>query len=523
MTARLDGETVLLHRPEWDQQEEALRQAARERRLVAPCCGKPVTVRWGMRKVRHFAHLPRARCPYERWSEPESAEHIAGKLLLYEWCQRHFGERLVRLELEFPLRETQQRPDIYLELSDGARMVIEYQRSPISLKEWTERHEGYRSLGLDDHWILGENRLQDALPTPEQQERWSRQEPHMRFLDLRAFENAASVMTPYEVAWWRHAEQDGLWQELELAARTGRELSPWYRRSALSRLRSLTFLDGQTGELQICRAMRELRGHLDTRMVSHTLRASLTEPAEGLTLTEHGFVTVADRAQLERHQTRAERVEAALAASERRASAEQVAEPAAAYQAGVEEQETAQRRLLEARAEVPLWRSMVDRLGLRPENLFFLVGVPIPGDHLILVHRTVWQAYVYYWLLRGRQTGSFPVRWIRGHLERRFGFHPELVRLATLIMPGRLNGPDEVIGAYLNLLAATGYLRNDHLSHHFRYHLPDNPPPLLAFRDRQQRHAAWAGLLAGRLRLEETALVGEGERIELLPVQQKPR
>ncbi|HWI66418.1 MAG TPA: competence protein CoiA family protein, partial [Symbiobacteriaceae bacterium] len=290
LSARLQDQTVLIFEKHWETQEQVLRAAAKERRLTAPCCGAPVVVKWGLRKVRHFAHLPGKECPYDRWSEPESAEHAAGKVLLYEWCRRKFGGRLRLLALEHPLPETLQRPDVYFELDDGSRYALEYQRSPISPGEWRERHEAYERLGIHALWILGENRLADALPTEAQQARWAAKEPHMHFLKVRAFEADAAVRTPYEVAWWRGEQQEELWAPQELDARFGREVSPWYRRSALNRLRSLTFLDAVTGQVTIYRAMRELPAHVDTKMASVMLRAALDE----LTLTPCGLVTPAD-------------------------------------------------------------------------------------------------------------------------------------------------------------------------------------------------------------------------------------
>jgi len=153
--ARLDGETILVHERRWESEEAFLRSAARAGRLLAPCCGAPLVLRWGQRKIRHFAHPPQVSCPYDRWSEPESAEHAAGKVLLYDWCRRHLGARLRLLALEHPLPETLQRPDVYLELDDGSRNALEYQRSAISPGEWTERHAGYAGLGIHDIWVLG--------------------------------------------------------------------------------------------------------------------------------------------------------------------------------------------------------------------------------------------------------------------------------------------------------------------------------------------------------------------------------
>lgn len=521
LCARLDGETILIHERKWETQAEFLRKASRAGRLLAPCCEAPLVLRWGVRKVRHFAHPPRVECPYDRWSEVESPEHVAGKIRLYDWCQEHFGARLRLLALEHPLPETLQRPDVYFELDDGSRYALEYQRSVITPGEWAERHAAYAQQGVHDIWVLGENRLADALPTPDQQARWGAREPHMHFLRLRAFETAAATRTPYEVAWWRGEQQEELWLPQELDARVGREVSPWYNRAALARLRSISFLDAGTGELTIYRAMRELPRHTDTQMAAVVLRTALDEAD----LTPAGFVTNDDLERLTRHEARVARLEAARQSAPPPPASGAVAEEAAPYDAGLfspAAQAAEQQRRLQGRAAQPDWRKIVDRFGLTPENLHFLIGIPIPDDTVILVHRTVWQAYLYYGVVRDLSR-SLSAPELAGALERRFGFDPEMVRVGRYLAPGRVSTPADVVGRFLNLLVDTGSLRNDMNSELFRYHPPTAPAPPLAFADRNQRHAAWEGLLLGRLRLEGMALVGDGGPVPLVPAHMEDR
>lgn len=551
LSARLDGQTILVHEPRWESQEEPLRIASRDGRLVAPCCGARLILKWGRRKVRHFAHAPRTDCPYSRWSEPESPEHMAGKALLYDWCRRVFGQTARLLALEHPLPETLQRPDVYLELPDGTRYALEYQRSAISPNEWAERHAGYQRLGIHDIWLFGENRLADALPSEEQQARWSAREPHMLFLKLRACEADAAVRTPYEVAWWRGEHQEDLWEPLEMDARVGREINPWYRRAALQRLRSITYLDALSGDLTIYRAMRELPAHSETKMASTVMRTSLENP--GLALAPTGFYLPEDCERLERHERRVEDVEAtarrrlvvqespavyAVAPQNGKPLPPQMPEyfhelarsrAGRTWPSGVEarlfllgEQEEEQRRRLAARAEQPEWRKIVDRFGLRPENLHYLIGVPIPDDTSIAVHRTVWQAFIYYRLVLGRRT-RLAMREVARLVERTFGFHPEMTRAARFWLPGTVNAPEDVVGRFLRLLAHAGDLRSDRGSEHFRFHLPEDPPPSLAFADRRHRWTAWAGLLQEHLRRDGDSLVGQGGPIRLIPAALEDR
>lgn len=83
--------------------------------------------------------------------EPETQEHIEGKIMLFNWIRNIEGIENCILEAFIP--ETRQRPDIYFECN-GNRYVIEYQCSPIS-SEFLERRELYKLAGINDIWILG--------------------------------------------------------------------------------------------------------------------------------------------------------------------------------------------------------------------------------------------------------------------------------------------------------------------------------------------------------------------------------
>lgn len=87
----------------------------------------------------------------DKYSEPETEEHINGKKDLYEWIKKQNGVTNAVLEGWIP--ETKQRPDIMFNY-DNKKYVIEYQCSPIST-EYIERHNLYQASGIIDIWILG--------------------------------------------------------------------------------------------------------------------------------------------------------------------------------------------------------------------------------------------------------------------------------------------------------------------------------------------------------------------------------
>lgn len=87
----------------------------------------------------------------DKYSEPETKEHLNGKRDLFEWIKKQDGVTNAVLERWIP--ETKQRPDIMFEYN-RQKYVLEYQCSPIAT-EYVERHELYKASGIIDIWILG--------------------------------------------------------------------------------------------------------------------------------------------------------------------------------------------------------------------------------------------------------------------------------------------------------------------------------------------------------------------------------
>ena len=116
--------------------------------LKCPQCGEQYTYNHGKVRIPYFKHL-NADCVM--YGEPETEEHIQGKIDLFAWIQKQDGVSDVRLEGWLP--ETKQRPDIMFKYN-GEQYVLELQCSPIA-SEYIKRHELYQAAGIHDIWICG--------------------------------------------------------------------------------------------------------------------------------------------------------------------------------------------------------------------------------------------------------------------------------------------------------------------------------------------------------------------------------
>lgn len=117
--------------------------------LICPACGKPYEFCHWKIVDAYLRHKDKSEC--DKYSEPETEEHLRGKIDLYEWIKKQDG--VTDAVLEGWLPETKQRPDIMFKFH-GDQCVIEYQCSPIAT-EYIERHELYKAAGIRDVWICG--------------------------------------------------------------------------------------------------------------------------------------------------------------------------------------------------------------------------------------------------------------------------------------------------------------------------------------------------------------------------------
>lgn len=108
--------------------------------LYCPGCGGKVIFKKGVKVIAHFAHVSLRDCA--SFSEGESAEHLAAKVLLKGWMQNAIVEAY--------LPQLQQRPDLL-----WGKLAIEVQCSPLSFTRFTERTTQYFVHGYLPWWILG--------------------------------------------------------------------------------------------------------------------------------------------------------------------------------------------------------------------------------------------------------------------------------------------------------------------------------------------------------------------------------
>ncbi|HLG78193.1 MAG TPA: competence protein CoiA family protein [Ktedonobacteraceae bacterium] len=134
---------------------EQLQTWSRDHMLHCPNCKKNVHIRGGHEKRTqlHFAHQ-RGEC---EWStEAESVRHASGKLVLAHWLRAQFPQSQVTLEERLP--EPNRIADVFLRHPDGQQWALEFQCAPLAIEEWQHRHTAYRTAGIIDTWIIGNNR-----------------------------------------------------------------------------------------------------------------------------------------------------------------------------------------------------------------------------------------------------------------------------------------------------------------------------------------------------------------------------
>ncbi|RFB09688.1 hypothetical protein DZB84_23710 [Bacillus sp. HNG] len=138
--------------------KENTKRLSQEKQLLCPNCQSTVIFKPGKIKRSHFAHYE-SECVVTNY-EPETASHLQGKQVLYDWLNKKFPAADVEYEVYIP--ETNQIADIFVEHTDegmeGIRWAFEFQHSPLSSVEWETRHNHYKSAGIQDFWVLDKDK-----------------------------------------------------------------------------------------------------------------------------------------------------------------------------------------------------------------------------------------------------------------------------------------------------------------------------------------------------------------------------
>lgn len=123
----------------------ALGDEVKKQTYYCPACGARVRLRKGKNVRTHFAHESLKKCDF--FHENEGPEHLENKEQLFYWAKKND-----EVEMEYPIPELKQIADIFI----NKQLALEVQCSPISWELLRERSNGYRSLGIQVLWLLGE-------------------------------------------------------------------------------------------------------------------------------------------------------------------------------------------------------------------------------------------------------------------------------------------------------------------------------------------------------------------------------
>ncbi|MGK7376381.1 competence protein CoiA [Planococcus sp. 1R117A] len=128
-----------------------LRKFSKLKELYCPYCERLVFFHGGKKRIHHFNHEPHVECTFT--GEPETQEHLNGKLLIYKWLKKQYPQAEVSLEKR--IVETNQIADVYAAFGDGQKFAFEIQCAELTADEWLERRKLYREANIWDIWLFG--------------------------------------------------------------------------------------------------------------------------------------------------------------------------------------------------------------------------------------------------------------------------------------------------------------------------------------------------------------------------------
>lgn len=112
---------------------------------LCPFCNDKMILVKGKIKIDHFRHYASKDCE----SEPETKEHLQGKLFLYDFFSKAYPTELEPKMNGF-------KPDLLI-TDRMFKIAIEFQCSPLSMEEFLYRTKRYTENKIYVIWIFGRN------------------------------------------------------------------------------------------------------------------------------------------------------------------------------------------------------------------------------------------------------------------------------------------------------------------------------------------------------------------------------
>lgn len=131
-------------------------------RLTCKFCGSGLTIKHGLIREKHFAHLRDASCDYERLQgEPESREHLALKRWVSDWYKANVP--MCKVELEKIVCDGKRIADVFITYPTGFEEVVECQMSSITPEAVLERTADYERYGYPCYWFFASRLLTNSF------------------------------------------------------------------------------------------------------------------------------------------------------------------------------------------------------------------------------------------------------------------------------------------------------------------------------------------------------------------------
>lgn len=123
-----------------------------------PGCGPFATAVAGQKR-HHFRHRHTVN-GQRPGHDPETQAHSAAKHRVANWMKSRLGDEIVRCEIDEYRLWTEDRrqsvePDVYVEMSNGVRIAVEYQHSPGDALDLLRKVKFYDELKITMWWLYG--------------------------------------------------------------------------------------------------------------------------------------------------------------------------------------------------------------------------------------------------------------------------------------------------------------------------------------------------------------------------------